>query len=126
MLVCAMPSSGVEQVPTFVAASMLLSASTKRTCPATMISPRVMLRQSRPAKRDSSLRATGGLLIKSWIACCDKEAWRWRGELGMPRSLNDWRCDMSRLTDRGDCGNWSFSDGKGELLCSMAVTKMKR
>jgi hypothetical protein len=119
---------------TLVAASMVLSTSTKRTSSGTKISSRAMLRQSRPANLGmaSSLRPTGGLLIRSWIACCDNEGLRWRGELGVPRSLNDWRCDdaMSLLSllpsgERRGLGApalVSLSDGDAaavSMLCTM-------
>jgi hypothetical protein len=113
---------------------MVLSTSTKRTSSGTKISSIVMLRQSRPANLGmaSSLRPTGGLLIKSWIACCDNEGLRWRGEFGIPRSLKDWRCDdtmslLSRLP-RGERRGLgapapvSFSEGDAafvSMFCTM-------
>lgn len=66
------------------------------------------------------------------MACCDNEGLRWRGEFGIPRSLNDWRCDdamsLLSLLPRGERRGLgapalgSLSDGDAapvSMLCTM-------
>ena len=70
---------------TLVASSTVVSYSTKRTREWSTISPSRTVFQSRPWNLGSP-GLVGGLFIRSWKACCDKDGCRdARGEPGPPR-----------------------------------------
>ena len=70
---------------TLVASSTLVSYSTNRTSAGSTISPSRTVFQSRPWNLGSPA-LVGGLLIRSWKACCESEGCREaRGEPGPPR-----------------------------------------
>lgn len=84
--------------PTLVASSTLVSYSTKRTSEGSTISPSRIVFQSRPWNFGSPA-LVGGLLIRSWKACCEREGCREaRGEPGPPRicsaKLPRWVCGL--------------------------------
>lgn len=70
---------------TLVASSTLVSYSANRTSDGSTISPSRMVFQSRPWNLGSPA-LVGGLLIRSWKACCESDGCREaRGEPGPPR-----------------------------------------
>lgn len=70
---------------TLVASSTLVSYSAKRTSAGSTISPSRTVFQSRPWNLGSPA-LVGGLLMRSWKACCESEGCREaRGEPGPPR-----------------------------------------
>ena len=79
-----------------MASSTLVSSSTNLTREGSTISPNRIVLQSRPWNLGSPA-LVGGLLIRSWKACCEREGCREaRGEPGPPRicsaKLPRWPC----------------------------------